>query len=509
MTDRFSAAADVIGAKLELELFFLGGAFDLYEDRAFVATVEPGHTSVEISYGKLILSCWGEAWSRSWRVVAHRSTASGFSLECARQLNRAHSFISLERAFGRDPAERARFVTRDEFPAWLARMIEARFLGCRVEPAKTPREAAYNFSALHARLLMKNRGSRALCLGVRSQEPQTSVDALLGQGIMWLDAHAGSRPFINRLMLFVPWGRALNLATRLALVDRVPAEISLYEYDEERESISSVAPFDQGDLSDNLKRASRGALWPKEPRLDREAASLVERIVQLAPSHIDTVFREGRVKMMIRGLEFAELSVKQRRVWFMGQGGNVSLSQATWPDLERLVRKITRVRSGNSDCRDHEFYRAQAERWLESLLKKDITALDARLDPLYVYSQVPAYRGEKRAYIDLLAVTGEGRLVVIELKVSEDAELPFQGLDYWARVEWHRRRGDFERRGYFKGVSLLDLPPLLYLVAPLFRFHAATRLLARTISDRVTVCRIGINSDWRAAVRVLLKEQLS
>lgn len=515
MADRFNVAADLIRARLELELFLLGGAFDLYEDRAFIATVQACDASAEISYGKLILSCWGEGWSRSWRVVDCQPAETGLRLECARQMNRARSILSLERGRGENRGS----VTRDEFPAWLARMIESRFTGCRVEPARTPRETAYNFSDLHTRLMMKDRNKTALCLGVASREPQATTDALLGQAIMWLDAHAGSRPFINRLMLFVPSGRALALATRLALVDRVDTEILLYEYDENRESISPVAAFDQGDLSDNLKRAARRALWPKAATLDPDAAALVERIVQLAPAHIETVFREGRVKMMIRGLEFAEVIVQQKRARFAsyceGPGfdrvglNGAGLNEATWSDLERLVRKITRVRRADSDCRDHEFYRAQAERWLESLLRKDITALDTGLDPRHVYSQVPAYRGEKRAYIDLLAVTREGRLVVIELKVSEDAELPFQGLDYWARVDWHRRRGDFERRGYFKGVRLADLPPLLYLVAPLFRFHAATKLLAATITDRVGVYRVGINGEWRASVRVLLKERLN
>ncbi|HXG63778.1 MAG TPA: hypothetical protein VNO70_01650, partial [Blastocatellia bacterium] len=131
------------------------------------------------------------------------------------------------------------------------------------------------------------------------------------------------------------------------------------------------------------------------------------------------------------------------------------------------------------------------------------------LDPRYAYSQVPAYRGEQRSFIDLLAATREGRLVVIELKVSEDAEFPFQGLDYWIRVEWHRRRGDFQRRGYFQGLRLADAPPLLYLVAPLFRFHATTRLIAGCIAERVPVYRIGINEDWRAGVRILLNEKLN
>ncbi|HKG23357.1 MAG TPA: hypothetical protein VKC34_15770, partial [Blastocatellia bacterium] len=119
------------------------------------------------------------------------------------------------------------------------------------------------------------------------------------------------------------------------------------------------------------------------------------------------------------------------------------------------------------------------------------------------------YRGEQRTYIDLLAATREGRLVVMELKVAEDAEAPLQALDYWMRVEWHRLRGDFTRRGYFKGMPLSDEPPLLYLVAPLFRFHKTTGLVAKAISKRVPVYRVGINTDWRGGVRALLVERLN
>ena len=37
--------------------------------------------------------------------------------------------------------------------------------------------------------------------------------------------------------------------------------------------------------------------------------------------------------------------------------------------------------------------------------------------------------------MDLLALRQDGRLVVIELKVSEDREHVLQGADYWRRVE--------------------------------------------------------------------------
>jgi hypothetical protein len=138
-----------------------------------------------------------------------------------------------------------------------------------------------------------------------------------------------------------------------------------------------------------------------------------------------------------------------------------------------------------------------------------VSAIDPALDPRFAYSQVPTYRGEQRTYIDLLGATRAGRLVVMELKVAEDAESPLQGLDYWMRVEWHRLRGDFARRGYFAGAATSDEPPLLYLIAPLFRFHKTTKAVARAISSRVPVYRIGINTDWRAGIRVLLSERLN
>jgi hypothetical protein len=57
--------------------------------------------------------------------------------------------------------------------------------------------------------------------------------------------------------------------------------------------------------------------------------------------------------------------------------------------------------------------------------------------------------------IDVLTVTREGRLAVLELKADEDIHLSLQGLDYWSRVTWHHARGEFQRFGYFPaGIEL-------------------------------------------------------
>ena len=88
------------------------------------------------------------------------------------------------------------------------------------------------------------------------------------------------------------------------------------------------------------------------------------------------------------------------------------------------------------------------------MIREDPTKLDAQLDPRYLYSQLPAFAAGDRGVLDLLGVTRRGRLVVIELKASEDIQLPIQAVDYWLRVRRHQREGDFQRYGYFPGIEL-------------------------------------------------------
>jgi hypothetical protein len=106
----------------------------------------------------------------------------------------------------------------------------------------------------------------------------------------------------------------------------------------------------------------------------------------------------------------------------------------------------------------------------------------------------------------LLGVTNRGRLVVIELKASEDIQLPLQAMDYWLRVRRHQRAGDFQRFGYFAGMQLSADPPLMWLVAPGLRFHSATDVLLKYLSPEVQVTRIGVNENWRGGLKVIFRQ---
>ncbi len=45
--------------------------------------------------------------------------------------------------------------------------------------------------------------------------------------------------------------------------------------------------------------------------------------------------------------------------------------------------------------------------------------------------------------MDLVGVTRDGRLAVMELKASEDVHLVMQAIDYWLRIRHHQEQQDF------------------------------------------------------------------
>jgi hypothetical protein len=109
--------------------------------------------------------------------------------------------------------------------------------------------------------------------------------------------------------------------------------------------------------------------------------------------------------------------------------------------------------------------------------------------------------------IDVLAVTRERRLAVIELKADEDIHLPLQGLDYWSRVRWHQQRGEVVKFGYFPGRELSAEAPLLLLVAPALRVHPATDKLLRYLSAEIEWQLVAVDERWREGVKVVFRKR--
>jgi hypothetical protein len=174
--------------------------------------------------------------------------------------------------------------------------------------------------------------------------------------------------------------------------------------------------------------------------------------------------------------------------------------------LEKILHQLNLHRNAKAHDTNHWIYRASPERWLESMVTEDPTRIDAQLDERFFYSQVPALTATGRGVVDLLGITRQGRLVVIELKAKEDIQLPLQAVDYWLRVRRHQLQNDFHDEGYFAGVEIDPRPPLVWLVASGFQFHPSTTTLMKYLSPEIQITRIGLNEKWRSGIKILFRQ---
>jgi hypothetical protein len=147
--------------------------------------------------------------------------------------------------------------------------------------------------------------------------------------------------------------------------------------------------------------------------------------------------------------------------------------------------------------------RDASERMLESIIRSNIATIDAMLLPSPIHGQVLTFAAGDRDLIDLLAVSCEGRLAVLELKITEDLHLPMQALDYWMRIRWHAERNELQH--LFPRIPLANTLPKLLLVAPAMSFHSSNALVLRYFSPEIEVERVGVNSDWDQRLKVVLR----
>lgn len=367
-----------------------------------------------------------------------------------------------------------------------------------------------SFSPVYARGLLRKGRSALAVLGVNQEETRSAVDAALTFGLLWLEAcreREAGRSVVEGLRLFVPQGSSTTLQIRLANLDRQRAKFQLNELEESDEAFAEIDYSDQGNINTRLVRC------PDQANVQSRFASAAEKVRSLAPQAESVALSSAEISFRLHGLEFARarsanlpgsFQVTDEIVFGVG-GFEARLGEENEDTFAEFVRTIVEARTLHGDRRD-PLWRMYPERWLESLVVKDVSAIDSRLDSTHVYSQVPAFSASDRAMIDVLTCTRTGRLAVLELKADEDIHLPLQGLDYWARVNWHQQRGEFQQYGYFAGVELAPRPPLLFLVAPSLRVHPAVDTVLRYVSPEIEWTLVGVDERWREGIRVIYRK---
>lgn len=492
-----------------------------------------GEWELRASGRTLVLSYWGESGARAWRVTAWHAEGESLFLEASARAGAVRAVLWL---VPRASVASARALMADARRAECERLaaLVCRAAGARLERASLSPGARRGEPGRWARVLFR-RGTGARVAATAPVFPAGAEEAesFLASALLW-HARLGESArgtTVGGLRLVAPHALAEAVRERVPLLrEHLRSLISVYELNEVvggelNEGETGGGPYEEGDgrkpsrtLTPLRVLMLDELLDADAPRLARVAlqalSELASGVAALAPDEIDALRARKGETLRYLGLPFARVRrvAGREHLWFgVGARCHTLFDERSAPDFLKLFAELSAHRRADAPERKHALYRAAPEAWLEALLRRDVTRLDPglRLAPLHAQFRVLRAGGGAARPVDLLALRRDGRLVVIELKVSEDAALALQGADYWRRVEALRRRGDIQRARLFGDAEITDEPPLVYLVAPLLRFHRAFDTLARCVRPEVEMYRFDLNEDWRAGVRVVRRARIA
>ncbi len=497
------------------------------EDGKVLFDMREARYSLSTEYNRCTLHLWGEDRNLVRRISAaeHRAKALLLTTQKFGQTQPKTLELAGEKD-RRSPSTRE--ATRVRFVKVIERVLARHFDGFKPESFRTAMDLERSFGPAYARGMLSQAQKSWAVIAVNDEESPTTIDGILTFGILWLQAcrDSGSgRRIVPGLKIIVPKGSATLTLSRLAWLSH-HTQWELYELNAATEELTLRDPSDHGNISTRLAHAPN-PVFARE-RFAASAAQVLALVPQSFRELIEQRLRTPtELAFLLHGLEFARIRIgssvesfnRIEQITFGAGPSETPLTPETGPALRDLVTRLCERRSPAGDKRD-PLFRMQPERWLEGQLRRDLHLLtpsgDAgTLDPAHVYTQVAAFAASDRGMLDLLSVTADGRLAVLEVKADEDPQLALQGLDYWIRVRAHHAGnpdphtglGEFQRHGYFGGIPLSPDPPRLFLVAPALRIHPATETILRFPSPRVEWTLIALDERWRTNIKIIWRKR--
>ena len=471
-------------------------------------TLELSHSEwrLSIEYGKLIFEAWNAARSfhRKIEGVSYRERRRlgvlvrkpGGRETAILEFHDADSATDRGKVLPSDLRQHIERALRREFPGW----IFSRFSN------RTDRE--HSFSSWYVRGFAKRGRSAWAVLALGEPLNSAAADAALAHALNWLGWLRENHPELvfSGIKIILPPNAISLTAHRAVFLNASLSKVSVLEWRSAAEPLREIDIQDFGNVETHL--VSRLQV---ESILARHRGLLAEILGEDAgPLDLFPGPSPSSTSIRYLGLTLGRIEGHiVPRIYFGFDGLEQEVSEGTAHPFLQFVRQAIEARSARTRGPSSPLYALHPERWLESLLVRDLTRIDPVLLSQPVYQQVPAFTGADRGVVDILGVTAFGRLAVLELKLDEQINLPLQGLDYWLRVKWLNERGQFQEHGYFLGIEVSKQPPLVYLVSPAFRFHNSNETVLRFFDSSIPVIRVGLNQQWREGIKVLFRQNIS
>lgn len=487
----------------------------IFEDGRLLFDLHATHYSVGAEHGRCLLHLWSEERNTVRTVTAIEPRRGALRLETRRfgQAKPQRLTLTADPDF-RTPT--ARDTSRRRFLRTLEQALATHFPGWMPESFRSAMDLEHSFGPAYARGIVTRGQSAWAVLGAGPDESSAAIDGALTLGVLWLARcreQSNGRRVFHGLRLVLPEGRSAMARARMGWLHSGAAQWELYELHARSGDLTPEPVERDGNLQMELSHA-----FDPQAALER-AAVAIDSLLALLPAGLAerTEIRPlsaTEIAFSLHGLAYARIrhgltagSFSRQNQIVFGAGPNETVLDEDTEDLFRdLADRLLQSRDAAVPERD-ALYRLQPERWLESVLRCDLAALDPMLGGGPVYSQVPAFASANRTLLDLLTVTRRGRLAVLELKADDDLHLPLQALDYWARVRRLHRDGLLQRNGYFPGMELSADDPLLLLVAPALHIHPANQTVLRHLSPSIPWEMIAVDEHWREQCRVVLRKR--
>ena len=485
------------------------------EDGRVLFDLRLAQYSISADHGRCLLHLWSAERNLVRAISAIEPRRNTLRLETLRfGQSRPQTLTLIPDPDFRTPT--ARDTARKRYLRALEQALGHHCPGWIPEGFRSAADMEHSFGPGYARGLLTRGQSAFAVIGAGPEELPSVIEGALTLGILWLDhcrSHGVGRRVVQGLKVVVPAGCAALARSRMILLNPRLAQWDLCELDPASGEISPCAIADIGNLDVQLTHA-----FDPQMALER-SASTIEALLSPLPAGLRAATEirphsSTEIGFSLHGLEYARVRhglvpgsfVRQDEITFGAGTGETVLDDTTHDLFLDLMDRLFRSRHPTGSSVD-PLFRLQPERWLESILRRDLSVLESALGDAPVYSQVPALSAGGRTLLDLLTLTRDGRLAVIEVKADDDLHFPLQALDYWGRVRQLHRAGEFRRLGYFPGRELSEEDPLLYLVAPALHIHPANETVLRHFSPAMPWQLIGLDEHWREDCRVILRKR--
>jgi hypothetical protein len=463
---------------------------------------------LKLSHGRLMLQYCGDKGIQIWQVIRWEWNGTKLIIDASKRMGAERAKLELIPRTPYVETVAIALAARRAAAFRLAELICKSIPNSKIDRVSLSHTARGGATGPYARILLNHKnGFRVAATGTVDQSAEPRVDSFISSALIWFHSlqkrskKEGSN-LVKRFVLLLPE----------AIKESVLNFIGLLRLDLQN-SIDLYTINSDGSLS-SLSKPSWDQLFKESENFKYSKYSMphfeiTEQLVNLAPDAIDVIRSRGGETLRFYGLPFARVRrvMKVERCWF-GIETKQILNDSNWSELLKLIEDLKSYRKAEATDKEHAFYRINREAWLESIINRNINRLDAGLVSSPIHPQFRTSNETGTRPVDLLAIREDGRLVLIELKVAEDRDLIVQAVNYWRCVESLRRTGALNRVKLFGNRRVRDVPPIIYLVAPILRFHRDQSIIAQTINPAIEIYRLGINEDWREGIKVVRRERL-